>query len=309
MKIKLDFNKTKKPDNPSSPYYKERNSIAEERENKVTEAYTPSYNQACLVLQAIQINGRHRLSPHCVLQLANYVAKAWEINPEQETIDIISKLMNKLLDTTFLCPEMNLNEALIQFCKNDTATQSVSPSITLLVAIDYISRLKQKYDNIKGTKGCGQRLILVAYMMASKYIHVNLKSIINTTAATTAKTVDEPPSPSFNVVKRKDSITLPSLKEYILPSPPTSPKTNNNYSDSNPLNYHYFKSPQKRLVTPLPTTNHNVPISRMELEFLYFLNYDLSINDTMKWVHWAHKFDEDLDKQDDTNSGYEGDTD
>jgi hypothetical protein len=162
MKIKLDFNKTKKPDNPSSPYYKERSSIAEERENKVTEAYTPSYNQACLVLQAIQINGRHRLSPHCVcklniypvhdhnfftflylVQLANYVAKAWEINPEQETIDVISKLMNKLLDTTFLCPEMNLNEALIQFCKNDTATQSVSPSITLLVAIDYISRLKQ----------------------------------------------------------------------------------------------------------------------------------------------------------------------
>lgn len=51
--------------------------------------------------------------------------------------------MNDLLDTGVLFPEKNLNEALIEFCKNDMNTQSVSPSITLLIAIDYIGRLKQ----------------------------------------------------------------------------------------------------------------------------------------------------------------------
>lgn len=77
------------------------------------------------------------------MQLAIFVTRAWEADTEQDTIEGICKLMNNLLDMTLLCPEMNLNEALIQFCKNTTSTQSVSPSITLLLAVDYISRLKQ----------------------------------------------------------------------------------------------------------------------------------------------------------------------
>lgn len=51
--------------------------------------------------------------------------------------------MTNLLDTTLLCPEKPLNEALKQFCQNTIPTQSVSPSITLLIAIGYIERLKQ----------------------------------------------------------------------------------------------------------------------------------------------------------------------
>jgi hypothetical protein len=71
------------------------------------------------------------------------VARAWESNPSQDKIDALSKLMTNLLDTTLLCPEKPFNEALKQFCRNTIPTQSVSPSITLLIAIGYIERLKQ----------------------------------------------------------------------------------------------------------------------------------------------------------------------
>lgn len=77
------------------------------------------------------------------MQLAIFVAKAWENNPGQDKIDALAKLMTNLLDTTLLCPEKPFDEALKQFCRNNIPTHSVSPSITLLIAIGYIERLKQ----------------------------------------------------------------------------------------------------------------------------------------------------------------------
>ncbi|KAI8082031.1 hypothetical protein BDF21DRAFT_416974, partial [Thamnidium elegans] len=162
--------------------------------------------------------------------------------------------MTNLLDTTLLCPEKPFDEALKQFCRNNIPTHSVSPSITLLIAIGYIERLKQKYTNIKGTTGCGHRLIMVAYMMAAKFMHVNLRSIIDIT--TTNTTAPSSPAYSPNNLARTSAerstinnnntkkYTLPPIisKSEQLPSPPTSPKA---YSDSDPLNYHYFQSPKK----------------------------------------------------------------
>lgn len=77
------------------------------------------------------------------MQLASFVARAWESNPEQDKIDALAKLMTNLMDTTLLCPEKPFDEALKQFCRNNIPTHSVSPSITLLIAIGYIERLKQ----------------------------------------------------------------------------------------------------------------------------------------------------------------------
>jgi hypothetical protein len=75
--------------------------------------------------------------------LANFVARAWETDPEEEKINALAQLMTNLLDTTILCPEKPFDEALKQFCRNNIPTHSVSPSITLLIAIGYIERLKQ----------------------------------------------------------------------------------------------------------------------------------------------------------------------
>ncbi|CAO3648576.1 unnamed protein product [Mucor hiemalis] len=289
--------------------------VVVDREKRLNAAYSVNYNQACFLLQAIQMNGRRRLSDECILHLASFVAKAWEGNPSQDKIDGLAKLMTNLLDSTLLSPEKPFDEALKQFCRNTIPTQSVSPSITLLIAIGYIERLKQKYTNVKGTTGCGHRLIMVAYMMAAKFMHINLRSIINTTPTISNNTTSAPLSPVAalaNLVptsaerstidnNNENYTQLPPIvpNNEQLPSPPTSPKA---YSDSDPLNYHYFQSPNKSSSTT--TTNNRTPppihndrhyqILRMELEFLHFLNYDLSLSDTLKLIHWAQKFDDDL---------------
>lgn len=82
-----------------------------------------------------------------LVQLAIFVAKAWETNPGKDKIDALAKLMTNLLDTTLLCPDKPFDEALKQFCRNNIPTHSVSPSITLLIAIGYIERLKQVIEN------------------------------------------------------------------------------------------------------------------------------------------------------------------
>ncbi|GAA5797339.1 hypothetical protein HPULCUR_002721 [Helicostylum pulchrum] len=171
--------------------------------------------------------------------------------------------------------------------------------------------MADKYTNIKGTTGCGHRLIMVAYMMAAKFMHVNLRSIIDTSSTTTA-----PSSPAASLPNNNNNnlartsaerstihtnkYTLPpiiSKSNEQLPSPPTSPKA---YSDSDPLNYHYFQSPRKNSINnnntplqPLVQNERHFQILRMELEFLHFLNYDLSLTDTLKWIHWAQSFQED----------------
>lgn len=157
-------------------------------------------------------------------------------------------------------------------------------------------------------------------------MHVNLRSIVDTTkkAAAIAASITAPSSPIIpsatnlahtsaerSTIKNNDSKYTQSLPPIVLkseqlPSPPTSPKT---YSDTDPLNYHYFQSPNKKSTTTnaINTNNNNdtlppstnchtdrhFQILRMELEFLHFLNYDLSLSDTMKLIHWARRFNED----------------
>lgn len=110
-------------------------------------------------------------------------------------------------------------------------------------------------------------------MMAAKYMHVNLKSLINASSPVT-------PTNSTLIYD-----TLPPIQS--LPSPPTSPTS---HSDSDPLNYHYFsQSPQKPVYR-----EYHFHILRMELEFLHFLNYDLNIQSAFKLIQWAQKFDDHL---------------
>lgn len=146
-------------------------------------------------------------------------------------------------------------------------------------------------------------------MMAAKFMHVNLKSIINASSAPSTTKASETKASETKTSARTSAErstinnnnnttytqTLPPIipKNEQLPSPPTSPKA---YSDSDPLNYHYFQSPNKKSTNNLPPVNHNerhFQILRMELEFLHFLNYDLSLTDTLKLIHWAQNFDDD----------------
>jgi hypothetical protein len=138
---------------------------------------------------------------------------------------------------------------------------------------------------------------MVAYMMAAKFMHINLRSIIDTSnkEEPSSSTAAAPFSCERSTLHHDNTqprkASLPSIIPEQLPSPPTSPT-------SDPLNYHYFSATKDRKIPPPPPSSQqperHFQILRMELEFLHFLNYDLSVSETIKLIHWAQKFDDDI---------------
>lgn len=109
-------------------------------------------------------------------------------------------------------------------------------------------------------------------MMAAKYMHINLKSLINVPSTQSDDTSED---------------TLPTIQ--TLPSPPTSPPL---HSDTDPLKYHYFPPSYNSEEKRPESREYHYQIMRMELEFLHFLDYDLSIENAFRLIRWAQKFDD-----------------
>ncbi|KAI8875246.1 GIDA-domain-containing protein, partial [Backusella circina FSU 941] len=233
-KMKIQREKKKKQNRTvECPYRKQ---LESNHPYKYTKPSLFEHNQACALLHAIELNQRRRLNKRCLAHLSLFVAHAWEDNPGEDKVKQLYYMMNRLLDTTAI----DINQPL------ETALKSV----TLLIAISYVERLNKQYRNLKGTAGCGSRMIMIAYIMASKYIHKSLSLVIYTN----------------------------NHKHTPLLTPPTSPKD-----------------------------DRNQRIARMEKEFLFFLNYDLSIQDPVLLVKWAQTYETPDDSNEDYTSADEGD--
>ncbi|CDH56723.1 60s ribosomal protein l30 [Lichtheimia corymbifera JMRC:FSU:9682] len=194
-------------------------------------AYAGSHYQAHLLLQAIDINRRERLSDCCLEHLAHHVAESWE---SADKAPEISKLMKQLLDTTAVNQDTLLEHALDRFCNQQDTSNAIStvcPSLTLLIAISYIDRLNQNYANFKGTDGCAYRLVVVAYMIAAKYMRANLRII-------------------------------------------------------------HFSENQKNNLPPYHSNEADSRFSRLEIEFLHFLNYNLFVEEPEQLVWWAKTWED-----------------
>ncbi|ORZ10113.1 hypothetical protein BCR42DRAFT_422763 [Absidia repens] len=277
--------------------------------------FSADYRQGCNILQAIRLYN-HRPSQACIAHLATFVTQSWESVSDTEKVDDICQFMNHLLDTTSLNQtHLSLEKSIQHYCTKDVAVPTVCPGITLLFAVRYIERLKQSYGNVKGTKGCSRRLILVAYIIAAKHIHSNLKFIVDTSLPPLENeplnTVSNLSSPSAStktaaqpVQQDSSPLTLhpDKLLSTALPiSPPVSPKQT---ELTDPTQYHYFQS----IKTPpsgqasvsssstgmkhLPSlssmcSQFNYRVWRMENEFLHFLNGDINVPDCLRLVNWA----------------------
>ncbi|KAI8085015.1 uncharacterized protein BX664DRAFT_338339 [Halteromyces radiatus] len=277
--------------------------------------YNADYYQACRILQTIQ-QYNHRASHQCLLHLATFITQSWESNPSQQLIDDILQFMNHLLDTTGLSP-MPLNDSLRQLCANKSPIPTVSPTLTLLFAASYIERLKQYCGNIKGSNGCSRRLLLVAFIIAAKYIQSNLRFIVDTSLPTVSDIMNDNDN-STSVTgsdSQQDPIHSDQLPSTVLPmSPPVSPKQP---ELTDPTQYHYFHNNTTSVTaTPMTTKENkdktntyslpsqsssgkfktsfaslcsqfNYRIWRMENEFLHFLNNDISVPDSLRLAAWA----------------------
>lgn len=143
---------------------------------------------------------------------------------------------------------------------------------------------------MKGTPGCGSRMIMVAFIMASKYIHDCLRLVIYTSSRER--------SPHFNLTPHSPKAPV----QFIQSTPPlTPPHTSIELSESKP----------NTVIESLPNDKERtMRIARMEQEFLFFLNYDLSVQDPILLVKWAHSYqvpDEQALETEEYTSADEGD--
>ncbi|KAI8065454.1 hypothetical protein BC940DRAFT_304141 [Gongronella butleri] len=222
--------------------------------------FTSSYTQACHLLQLIKRNNGKRLSPGCIAHLGKYVTAAWEERPDDAKAHDTIAFLQHLLDTTGIQGTTSIDQAVHQFCQQSAAFPVACPSMTLLIAMHYIDRLKKKYQATQGTPGCSRRLILVAYILATKYIHANLSLIVRSSSAPAASL------PRVHAPRAKTSISSPAPEASMvaktpgnahdgkesLASPPVSPRQ---HELTDPLQYHFFKAKKQQDTTvPLPVS-------------------------------------------------------
>ncbi|KAI7886110.1 hypothetical protein K492DRAFT_226526 [Lichtheimia hyalospora FSU 10163] len=175
--------------------------IPKRQSSAILDAYNGSLEQAYLLLDAIQMNRGERLGSRCLAYLAKRVTDLWDAEPKQEPLH---QVMNSLLDATPPPPRSDLpfQERLQHFCRDTNPTSTVCPTLTLLMAISYLERLKEKHTSIRGTNGCASRLVVAAYGVATKYMRANLRLV---TLYTTTADNNDPPTPSLSDNNDKDA--------------------------------------------------------------------------------------------------------
>ncbi|KAL7320410.1 hypothetical protein PS15m_000302 [Mucor circinelloides] len=308
-----------------------RQQLESNNPDKLTKPGLFGYNQACALLQAIELNGRRRLSKKCLACLAVYVSQAWEDKPCQEKIQQLYYMMNNLLDTTGMDKNEPFEVSLQKFCQSPVSTPIICPSLTLLIAISYVERLNKRYRDLKGTPGCGSRMIMVAFIMASKYIHDSLRLIIYTNirkhASVITAPITPPTSPRIPITASIiENITTALNIDNTNTSPPSSSSSDDNNPQKVPITTATTPTTaadnatasddtittQKNESVPAATNpipevsdkDRNLRIARMEQEFLFFLNYDLSVQDPSLLVKWAQSYESPEENKPETDETY-----
>lgn len=172
---------------------------------------------------------------------------------------------------------------------------------------------------MKGTPGCGSRMIMVAFIMASKYIHDSLRLIIYTNirkhVSVITAPITPPTSPKMPITNSIIENITTALNINDNTPPPSSSNDESNSQkvlitttdnaatsdDTITTSKNESHTPKTATATTSPTPkvsdkDRNLRIARMEQEFLFFLNYDLSVQDPSLFVKWAQSYESPEDK-------------
>ncbi|CDH56871.1 hypothetical protein RO3G_15592 [Lichtheimia corymbifera JMRC:FSU:9682] len=182
----------------------EESTLKKQPPSAITNAYNGSLEQAYLLLDAIQMNRGERLGSRCLAYLAKRVTDLWDAEPKPEPLHGV---MNSLLDATPSPPpkgDLSFQTRLESFCRDTSPTLTICPSLTLLMAISYLERLKEKHTSIRGTDGCASRLVVAAYGVATKYIRANLRLITSHTGTADSNEPLTPPTPPTSDTSHND---------------------------------------------------------------------------------------------------------
>ncbi|ORX90889.1 hypothetical protein K493DRAFT_356273 [Basidiobolus meristosporus CBS 931.73] len=147
--------------------------------NQVAEAYaslylpSPTSSQNDLFKKLSTIPGGLQLSSHVINKTASRIQAHWEgvqsgVSPQSARTVQLSSYISTILTRTSLAPVVS------------SALSTEFPSfscVALVLSLIYVDRLKKMHPSAKGEAGCGLRLFLVSYMIASKYIQAHISSL------------------------------------------------------------------------------------------------------------------------------------
>ncbi|KAK9767699.1 hypothetical protein K7432_002302 [Basidiobolus ranarum] len=182
-----------------------------------------------------------QLNSHVINMTANHIQAHWEgVQSSLQSVRTVqlSTYISTILTRTSLAPVTN------------SALTAAFPSfscIALVLALIYVDRLKKMHPAAKGEAGCGLRLFLVSYMVATKYIqaHFNSWAKCSPSLATTSPVKDTTESQTSQPIQ-----TVP-LSSLLSP--------NEHWARLSSI----FSTPE---------------LTRMELELLSFLQFDLFVS-------------------------------
>ncbi|KAK9767856.1 hypothetical protein K7432_002001 [Basidiobolus ranarum] len=249
-----------------------QNSLSSPRD-KVVAAYasvylpSPTSRQTDLFKKLSGIPGGLQLNSRVISMTANRIQAHWEglqLGEDRPTTE--STRQSGRIVQLFTYISTILTRTSIAPVTNSTLS-TVFPShscVALVLALMYVDRLKKMHPAAKGEAGCGHRLFLVSYMVATKYIQAHFNSWTK-------------PSP-------------------LAPAVPTSADLQCRGADmatglnsSSPV----VSVPLSSLISPnehwarLSAIFSTPELTRMELELLSFLQFDLFVSYEDFKYHWT----------------------
>lgn len=247
----------------------------------IATVYTGNPTQAATLHGLFESVDVRILAEDSLARIAQRICENWEpaqLNPDRLAAFI--RFLKFIVGHTNIPGEIHSLEEAIKMCANrHSAFPTVHAPLVLLLALGYLERLTLRYRNAKGESGCAQRLFLMAYTIAAKYLHANL-------AASTPLLRNRSESPLLNRVGTSSAFQVhPS--QFTRPSspalsPPQSPRIT-------PL------IPSQSLMIMTATTNYLARLMpsvsarelyRMEMEFLVFMENGVQVQKIEEAEAW-----------------------
>ncbi|ORZ23183.1 hypothetical protein BCR42DRAFT_404182 [Absidia repens] len=138
---------------------------------------------AALLLHIINIRKLEPLSTHVVEQISKAMIYCGDYFEEVDTQQdpVLPKTMtfiHSIMNRTTLPWITSVEDAIRISCTSQTSIPVICPATTTICAIYYLNRYKEKYGTFTHSYYATQRLFLVAYLVAAKFIRENLKSVV-----------------------------------------------------------------------------------------------------------------------------------
>ncbi|KAK9763588.1 hypothetical protein K7432_009596 [Basidiobolus ranarum] len=143
------------------------------------------------------------------------------------------------------------------------------PTVALVFALIYVERLKKLHPNARGEAGCGHRLFLVSYMVACKYLQGHILAWGNHTPTKSGRAASVPVTREPHRVSSSPQHSTPLEHSSVLPS---IILPNEQWARLSGV----FSTPE---------------LTRMELELLAFLQFDLNVSYEDFNYHWSKYMD------------------